>query len=90
MEIDCWTTGCQLNTWAVVGCGQYDRTERNKIGCPGGYQYECCTRNAKASGSNSGDTLCLLFFKIENRKLIFVHDVSNKKLAYSTTFYVKK
>ncbi|KAG4069032.1 hypothetical protein HA402_008343 [Bradysia odoriphaga] len=39
---DCWTTGCQLNTWAVVGCKQYQRVEKSKTACHGGYMYECC------------------------------------------------
>lgn len=43
--IDCWTTGCQPNTWAVVGCAQYEKTEIDKYACQDGYEYKCCTEN---------------------------------------------
>lgn len=44
--LDCWTTGCQPNDWAVVGCEQYKKIERQKFPCTGGYKYDCCTKNA--------------------------------------------
>lgn len=46
---DCWTTGCQPHSWKVVGCDQYQRTERDKFPCPGGYNYMCCTANTIAN-----------------------------------------
>ncbi|XP_060837335.1 modular serine protease-like [Rhopalosiphum padi] len=38
----CWWTGCQLSTWAVTGCKQYNRIERNVKNCTGGSEYYCC------------------------------------------------
>lgn len=45
---DCWTTGCQPKTWAIVGCAQYKKTEMDKFPCTDangsdGYMYHCCT-----------------------------------------------
>jgi hypothetical protein len=40
---DCWWTGCQLDSWAVVGCNQYGRVESGKEDCSGGKKYKCCT-----------------------------------------------
>jgi hypothetical protein len=39
---DCWWTGCQPNSWAVVGCDQYGRKEKGREGCTGGNKYNCC------------------------------------------------
>jgi len=38
---DAFWTGCQQDTWAVKGCGQYGMTEAARRACPGGYQYYC-------------------------------------------------
>ncbi|CAH1713137.1 uncharacterized protein LOC114126830 [Aphis gossypii] len=43
IKVDCWWTGCQLNTWKVVGCDQYNRTQQNIKYCDGGSEYYCCT-----------------------------------------------
>lgn len=48
---DCWETGCQKNTWATVGCEQYQRIEMGKRPCDNGYIYTCCT-----SGGGTGTT----------------------------------
>ncbi|XP_025208949.1 uncharacterized protein LOC112604226 isoform X2 [Melanaphis sacchari] len=40
---ECWWTGCQPRTWAVVGCAQYNRTQLNVKECVGGSEYYCCT-----------------------------------------------
>lgn len=41
---DCWWTGCQLDSWAVRGCGQYNMDEAAREGCPGGMKYKCCDK----------------------------------------------
>ncbi|KAF0748892.1 Uncharacterized protein FWK35_00026808, partial [Aphis craccivora] len=41
----CWWTGCQLSTWAVTGCKQYNRIEQNTKNCSGGLEYYCCLPN---------------------------------------------
>ncbi|OXA45312.1 Chitinase 4 [Folsomia candida] len=33
---DCWQTGCQLDSWAVKGCDQYDRDTAGTEWCQGG------------------------------------------------------
>lgn len=39
---ECWWTGCQASTWAVTGCNQYNRTQKNVKVCDGGSEYYCC------------------------------------------------
>ncbi|OXA54700.1 Chitinase 4 [Folsomia candida] len=41
---DCWQTGCQLDSWAVTGCDQYDRDTTATEWCQGGKKYTCCSR----------------------------------------------
>lgn len=38
----CWDTGCQLNSWAVKGCAQYNMRETGRRNCNGGVIYSCC------------------------------------------------
>nr|ATU82733.1 secreted peptide [Pristhesancus plagipennis] len=38
----CWETGCQLNSWAVRGCGQYGMRDMVSRSCSGGTIYTCC------------------------------------------------
>ena len=40
----CWWTGCQKNDWAVVGCGQYNMTDKNTRDCQDGKEYNCCPK----------------------------------------------
>uniref|UniRef100_T1KLW9 Single domain-containing protein n=1 Tax=Tetranychus urticae TaxID=32264 RepID=T1KLW9_TETUR len=42
VSADCWWTGCQKSDWAVVGCKQYGREEKETSDCPGGKKYKCC------------------------------------------------
>ena len=44
----CWETGCQPNSWAVKGCGQYSLTEGGRTACPDGFKYLCCPNAAPA------------------------------------------
>ncbi|XP_053207036.1 uncharacterized protein LOC128391212, partial [Panonychus citri] len=53
VESDCWWTGCQKNDWAVVGCGQYNMTEKTNRNCQDGKEYNCCP---KSSNSNMEST----------------------------------
>lgn len=40
---ECWDTGCQLNSWFVKGCEQYDgMTEIKRVPCKNGHIYTCC------------------------------------------------
>ncbi|XP_050431745.1 uncharacterized protein LOC126840198 [Adelges cooleyi] len=45
----CWDTGCQLKSWAVTGCEQYDMVEIKRETCKEGYVYSCCSKNKIAS-----------------------------------------
>ncbi|XP_026813409.1 uncharacterized protein LOC113553990 [Rhopalosiphum maidis] len=45
---ECWWTGCQLSTWAVIGCDQYNRTQKNVKECDGGSEYYCCMQDSEA------------------------------------------
>lgn len=40
----CWWTGCQLSTWAVVGCAHYGMSEIDRAPCDGGTLYYCCNK----------------------------------------------
>ncbi|XP_053207211.1 uncharacterized protein LOC128391364 [Panonychus citri] len=44
----CWWTGCQKNDWAVVGCGQYNMTEKSNRNCQDGKEYNCCPRSSNS------------------------------------------
>ncbi|CAH1709698.1 unnamed protein product [Aphis gossypii] len=48
----CWWTGCQLRTWAVTGCKQYNRIEQNTKNCSGGLEYYCCLPNIDVPPAN--------------------------------------
>nr|ATU82779.1 secreted Papain inhibitor-like protein [Pristhesancus plagipennis] len=56
---DCWDTGCQLNSWAVRGCEQYNRYEAGRRNCNGGIIYTCCSKSGgnevNTNGGNYGD-----------------------------------
>ncbi|XP_050437308.1 uncharacterized protein LOC126843676 [Adelges cooleyi] len=51
-ENECWWTGCQPNTWAVTGCGQYNRTQEDIRSCTDGSEYYCCPIDEKPKSSN--------------------------------------
>jgi predicted chitinase len=51
---ECWDTGCQLNSWAIVGCAQYGRVETGRKSCPTGNIYTCCSPGGGGGGSGSG------------------------------------
>lgn len=77
---DCWTTGCQPDTWAVVGCGQYEKTEKNKFSCPGGFSYECCTKNEQYEEPTTSAILGITHFR-EQLELDFKKTFSITKLT---------
>lgn len=39
---ECWETGCQLDSWLVKGCEQYNMNEVKRSPCGEGYVYYCC------------------------------------------------
>jgi len=51
---DCWWTGCQPNSWAVVGCAQYGRQEKDRKPCSGGNIYYCCANSGGGGGGDQG------------------------------------
>ncbi|XP_054279682.1 uncharacterized protein LOC128997901 [Macrosteles quadrilineatus] len=55
---DCWWSGCQPNTWAVTGCGQYNRTQQDIRGCEGGSEYYCCTLDTTTTTTPAPQTGC--------------------------------
>ncbi|KAK7578014.1 hypothetical protein V9T40_010219 [Parthenolecanium corni] len=48
VEHKCWETGCQLSSWAVRGCEQYDMEEVGQKECDNGIVYSCCQKNSTA------------------------------------------
>jgi len=41
----CWWTGCDLDSWAAVGCEVRNMKESGKEVCHGGHKYYCCPRS---------------------------------------------
>ena len=69
-QAGCWETGCQADTWAVVGCGQYSMVETSRRGCPGGKIYNCCPGGSPPAQPQPGpgDDACKfnIFQKLTN------------------------
>lgn len=52
---DCWWTGCQPDSWAVRGCGAYDRTETDRAECEDGFVYKCCAADDAETETDPDD-----------------------------------
>ncbi|XP_050545981.1 venom protease-like isoform X7 [Daktulosphaira vitifoliae] len=43
LSSECWTTGCQLDTWSVRGCQEYNMREVGRQPCYNGLMFTCCS-----------------------------------------------
>ncbi|XP_050528461.1 uncharacterized protein LOC126898465 [Daktulosphaira vitifoliae] len=58
VRTECWTTGCQLDTWAVRGCAEYGMKEIGRQSCDGGLLFTCCSKDGSSSSSTSQTSGC--------------------------------
>jgi hypothetical protein len=50
----CWWTGCNLDSWAAVGCQPHGMDEKAREPCPGGKKYHCCPKAAGGDSPGNG------------------------------------